>query len=146
MDWTTVVAVLGLAALSGITTLIGVALAVYTGCNNNGMALGVGFSVGIMVLITLFEVGPVATAQTGLVSSIVAIATGVAAFALISYTVSHTSTFVAHGARDRRLRTAYLVTLGIVMHNFPEGVALADTFIAAPTVGGVRDADRRHAT
>ncbi len=37
--------------------------------------------------------------------------------------------------RARRLKTAYLVLFGLVLHDFPEGFALTNSFLLAPDLG-----------
>ena len=46
------VAVLLLAFVSGLSTLLGVALAIYAGKNGRAIAVGIGVSVGIMLLVS----------------------------------------------------------------------------------------------
>ncbi|NWF74846.1 MAG: zinc permease [Nitrospirae bacterium] len=60
------ISVVILAFLSGATTLIGVTLAIALGENPKGMAMGIGFSTGIMVLISLCEVVPESLRIAGL--------------------------------------------------------------------------------
>jgi zinc transporter ZupT len=51
-------AVILLAFLSGLTILIGVALAFYFKRSVKGIVIGIGFSAGIMMLISFFELIP----------------------------------------------------------------------------------------
>jgi ZIP family zinc transporter len=52
-------AVILLSLLSSVTTCIGVALAMLLRENTRAMAVGVGFSTGIMILISVFELVPI---------------------------------------------------------------------------------------
>ncbi len=55
MEASTYIAVSVLAVLSGLTTILGVLLAIYVSRSTTWIAVGIGFSVGIMLLIALFE-------------------------------------------------------------------------------------------
>ena len=65
ITYTTYIAILMLASLSVITTLLGVALAVYVGKNEQLIAVGIGFSAGIMLLVSFFELMPEAMGDAG---------------------------------------------------------------------------------
>ncbi len=65
IPYTTYLAVLLLAFLSVFTTLLGVALAIYIGRNQRAIALGIGFSAGIMLLISFLELLPEAVGEAG---------------------------------------------------------------------------------
>jgi len=53
--YTTYIAVILLAFLSVLTTLLGVTLAIYVGKNERAIAVGIGFSASIMLLISFLE-------------------------------------------------------------------------------------------
>ncbi len=54
LTYSTYIAVLLLAFLSVLTTMLGVTLAIYVGKNERAIAVGIGFSAGIMLLISFF--------------------------------------------------------------------------------------------
>jgi len=62
---TTHIAVLMLASLSVFTTLLGVALAIYVSKSERVIAVGIGFSAGIMLMICFFELMPEAIGEAG---------------------------------------------------------------------------------
>lgn len=62
------IAVLLLSLLSGLTTLIGVALALRFKRNVKGIVIGIGFSAGIMLLISFFDLIPESINSTGIVT------------------------------------------------------------------------------
>lgn len=64
---TTYVAALLLAFVSVLTTLLGVSLAIYFGKNERAIAAGIGFSAGIMLLESFFELMPEAVDLAGMV-------------------------------------------------------------------------------
>ena len=55
---TTFIAVILLASLSAITTLVGVGLAILFEKSIRGIVVGLGFSAGIMLMLSFFELIP----------------------------------------------------------------------------------------
>lgn len=136
MNLSTYGAVLGLAVLSGATTLLGVVLAVYFSRDRRWVALGIGFSVGVMILISLLELIPSALAATGLVEALVAVVVGSAFVAVLHWILPHTHLVEEHGVfESTMLRTAYLVLIGLILHDLPEGFAMANSYILSPSLG-----------
>jgi ZIP family zinc transporter len=132
----TTVAILLLALLSGMTTLIGVALALTFGKQTRGIAFGIGFSAGIMVLVSLLELIPEAIRQSAVTTALPAVASGALLVAALHWLIPHTHLVEEKGLFNRRLiRSAYLVAFGLILHDVPEGFAMANAFIAAPAMG-----------
>lgn len=129
-------AILGLALLSGCATLFGVMLAVWLGDDDRAIAVGLGFSAGIMLLIAGLELVPAATAVLTLWPTLLWAGGGLLFLALAnaliphSHLVDETEPFQA-----RQFKTAYLVVFGLVLHDFPEGFALTNAFLLAPDLG-----------
>ena len=136
MDTSTYIAVLVLAAVSGFTTVIGVLLAIYVSRNDSWIAVGIGFSVGIMLLISLFELIPESLTKAGPINVSVAIGMGAVLIGVLHYAIPHTHLFKEQGIFGQSIiRSAYLVVLGLILHDFPEGFAMANAYIAAPSMG-----------
>ncbi len=136
LSTTTYLAVMVLALLSGMTTLIGVALAFWVGRRAKGIALGIGFSTGIMLLISVFELFPAAVGETGIVAALGALAAGVVLLAVLHWIIPHTHLFQEAGVFGQTLlRSSYLVAFGLILHDFPEGFALANGYIASASLG-----------
>ena len=132
---TTYVAVLLLAFLSVLTTLLGVALAVYLGKNERAIALGIGFSAGIMLLVSFLELMPEAMGEAGLGSAITSFTLGLLIVAVLHWVIPHTHLVEEHGAFPPGLvRTAYLVAFGLILHDVPEGFAMANGYVASPYI------------
>lgn len=133
---TTYIAILLLAFLSGLTTLIGVALAIYFKKNIKGIVIGIGFSAGIMLLISFFELIPKSISAAGIIKTLIAILLGVLLLGALNLIIPHTHLVKEKGKfKDHLLTTAYLVTLGLILHDFPEGFAMANSYIFSPTLG-----------
>lgn len=141
---------LGLTAMAGLSTSIGGAVGVLGRAKSTRLlALGLGFSAGVMIYVSLVEILPKGrehlVAAHGPVSgnwwTIVAFFVGIAVIGIIDRLVPetinpHEPGTVDDQARSRALmHTGLLTAMALAIHNFPEGFA---TFIAAlqePQVG-----------
>ena len=136
ITYRTYFAVLMLASLSVITTLLGVTLAIYIGKSERVIAVGIGFSAGIMLLISFFELIPAAMAKTGIGITSITFILGMLIVAALHWIIPHTHLVEEKGAfRQTLLRTAYLVAFGLILHDVPEGFAMANSYIASPSLG-----------
>ena len=129
-------AILSLASLSGLATLIGVALAFCFRKSVRGIAAGIGFSTGIMLLISFLELIPESVRATGIERTIIAVILGVLLVTAFNFVVPHTHIIKEGGKLDSRfIKTAYLVAFGLILHDFPEGFAMANSYIHSPSLG-----------
>jgi len=129
-------AILLLSLLSAVSTLVGVGLAFWLGNSVAGIATGIGFSAGIMLLISIVELMPEAVSQVGLPKAVLAFALGTAAVASLNWIVPHTHLVEEKGRIDPRLlKSAYLVAFGLILHDVPEGFAMANSYLASPSLG-----------
>ncbi|MCP5276747.1 MAG: ZIP family metal transporter [Thiobacillus sp.] len=133
---TTHAAVLLLSLLSLFTTWLGVMLAIWLRENARAIAAGIGFSTGIMLLISLLELVPEALATLGAPPTLLSFALGAGLVWTAHLIVPHTHLVEERGITDRVLiRTAYLVAFGLILHDVPEGFAMANAYIASPELG-----------
>jgi ZIP family zinc transporter len=136
MTYSTYIAVLLLACLSLFTTLLGVTLAIYVGKNERAIAIGIGFSAGIMLLISFFELIPEAIDKTNIAITAITVVLGMLIVAVLHWIIPHTHLIEEKGAFNRiLLKTAYLVAFGLILHDVPEGFAMANSYIASPSLG-----------
>jgi ZIP family zinc transporter len=131
----TYLAVLLLAFLSGGTTVIGVALAIAIGNNSRMTATGIGFSTGIMILISLCELVPESLTIAGPATTSLSVGLGAALILTLHVAIPH-----LHLGRERaeptvEMRAAYLIAFGLILHDVPEGFAMANAFLASPSLG-----------
>ena len=118
-----------LSALAGLSTTLGSLLGIFV--RKPGprlMALTLGFSAGVMVLVSFVELLQGGIEAIGFAPAHLAFFGGMVVMFLIDaliphdYMAEHHST--AEGAhRDQLLKTGLFVALGIGIHNFPEGMA-----------------------
>jgi ZIP family zinc transporter len=128
--------VLLLSLLSCVTVLAGVALALRLRENARALAIGIGFSVGIMVLISLVELLPESVGAIGIGATLGTAGTGAAFVWTAHVVIPHTHLVKEKGIAERALvRTAYLVALGLILHDVPEGFAMANAYVASPALG-----------
>lgn len=136
LPYTTYIAILLLAFISVFTTLLGVALAIYVGKNERLVSAGIGFSAGIMLLVSFFELLPEAVSETSMVIALTVVLLGMLTVASLHWLIPHTHLVEEKGAFSQPLlRTAYLVAFGLILHDVPEGFAMANAYIASPSQG-----------
>ena len=132
----TYAAVMLLSLLSCATTAAGIALALLLRENTRAIAAGMGFSVGLMVLISTVDLIPEAITAMGAGLAIASAALGAALLWVAHLVIPHTHLFPEAGLTNRLLfKSAYLVALGLILHDVPEGFAMANAYVAAPALG-----------
>lgn len=130
--------VLVLASLSAATSWIGVTIALRIGGRPDAVAAGIGFSTGIMLAVAGGELLPEAWRLAGAREAVVGAALGAGLIAALHLVLPHTHLLdEAGGDGVVRLSSAYLVAVGLILHDFPEGFALAGAYLADPGLGVV---------
>lgn len=127
-----------LTLLAGAATFIGALLGVMgQKPSNRVLAFSLGFAAGIMLLISLMEMLPASLATPGMSPLL---GYGMFVIGLLGYFAldrllphAHPQDLMQESGESRQAprniqRTAILLTLGISLHNFPEGIA---TFVTA---------------
>lgn len=132
----TYVAILLLSLLSCITTCLGVALALWLRRADAAIAGGIGFSVGIMILVSVLDLIPASIAAMGVGAAIGSAGAGVALIWVAHVAIPHTHLVEEKGIADKALiRSVYLVVFGLILHDVPEGFAMANAYVASPALG-----------
>jgi ZIP family zinc transporter len=128
--------ILILAFLSGITTIIGVWLAIWCKNNNKAIVAGIGFSTGIMLLISFFELIPESIQVASVWSTIISVLAGIIVVAILDWIIPHAH-LIKEGDNSKKhlYKIAYLVVFGLILHDFPEGFAMANSFVLNPSLG-----------
>jgi len=132
---TAYIAVILLSFLSAITTLIGVGLALHFKKNDKWIVAGVGFSAGIMLIISFFELLPEAVKTSGFIPASISLILGILLIFSLNFIIPHIHYTKEKGHLPWQIKTAYLVALGLILHDFPEGFAMANSYIYAPYFG-----------
>ena len=117
-----------LTTLAGLSTTIGSALGLMV--REPGpkfMAFTLGFSAGVMVLVSFVELLPIGIESIGFGPAHIAFFGGMILMFLIDFLIPHEYGGEHHGGEDvskeRLLKTGLFVALGLGIHNFPEGMA-----------------------
>jgi zinc transporter, ZIP family len=132
----TILIILVLSFLSGATTLIGMWLAFFLKGNKRMIAGGVGFSTCMMLFISFFELIPESIRQAGSFKSLAAVGMGMLVLASMNYIIPHTHLISEKCDRDfTLLKAAYLTVIGFILHDFPEGFAMADSYAVSANLG-----------
>jgi ZIP family zinc transporter len=130
------VAVLLLSLLSVVTTALGVLLAFLIRENIRALAVGIGFSTGIMILVSVLELMPEAHESAGALGAGVGLALGALVLWAANRAFPHSHLIQEHGLADTRvIKSVYLVTMGLILHDVPEGFAMANAYVASPSLG-----------
>jgi ZIP family zinc transporter len=133
---TTWAIVLLLALMSGLTTVLGVVLAIRLEKSARAIAVGIGFSAGIMLLISGVELVPASHRAAGTVWTWTGVALGAGLIGALHVVIPHVHLFEERGLLDASLlRASTLVALGLILHDFPEGIAMANAYIDSPSLG-----------
>lgn len=127
--------VLLLAFLSGATTLIGVALAIVLGDKPKLMVMGIGFSTGIMALISLCELVPEGVNKMGPAATSLSVGLGAALIFTLHVFIPHLHLGREQTAPTVELGATYLIVGGLILHDVPEGFAMANAFLSSPSLG-----------
>jgi ZIP family zinc transporter len=132
----TYAAVIVLSLLSCLTVGLGVALALRLRENARAIAAGMGFSAGIMILVSAWELIPASLAATGPGATLGSALAGAGLIWGAHFVIPHVHLFDEHGLADKALaRSAYLVAFGLILHDVPEGFAMANAYVASPGLG-----------
>ena len=129
------IAVFLLAFMSGSTTLIGVWLALHFKKSVKGIVIGIGFSSGIMFLISFFELIPQSLSETGVQNTLIYVFLGVLVIGALNFIIPHLHLIKKETKHSPALKTAYLIAFGLILHDFPEGFAMANSYISSPALG-----------
>jgi ZIP family zinc transporter len=104
--------------------------------SHSAIALGVGFSAGLMSATAALELIPQSAVMAGPTATAAGAALGAALVWSAHVVIPHVHLFEEKGAFGRTaMKYATLVLLGLMLHDLAEGVALASAYVAAPDLG-----------
>ncbi|MFX0170715.1 MAG: zinc transporter ZupT [Candidatus Hodarchaeota archaeon] len=101
--------------------------------DNKMLSASMGFSAGVMISVSIFELFPEAANELGTLIAGISFLLGMVTVATLDFLIphqymhEHTSTdrsasLVVNPSTTRLLRTGKFIAIGIAIHNFPEGV------------------------
>ncbi len=126
-----------LSIIAGAATFLGVFIGNLRNYGEKAIAFGSAFAAAIMILISSFELIPEAIHTGGWIKSGAFVLAGIILIALASSIIPHIHTFNEIKNCDQRClaRASYLIAIGLVLHDFPEGFAIPSSFSASSTLG-----------
>ncbi len=133
-----IVTIIGL--LSGVigTTAGGLSVVFIKNIENRLLSILLGFSAGVMVSITMVELIPEAIEEGSILTAVFGLILGIGIVGMIDVKFPHKHfSFDSNGDTERAkyLKTGILLSIGIAMHNLPEGVAIGTSFIVSYELG-----------
>ena len=119
-----------LTLLAGLSTVVGSLLFVsHFFCKKKYIGFFLGLSAGVMIYLSFIELLPYAIENIGFLKANIYFFIGIIIMAVIDFIIPHhyLEERICHRqpVMDRRLlSTGYVVALGLIIHNFPEGMAV----------------------
>ena len=130
-----------LSALAGLSTTLGGLLVIFfRQPGPRFMALMLGFSAGVMILVSFVELLPGGIEAIGFAPAHLAFFGGMVAMFLIDALIPHDYMAEHHHTEEEKregqlLKTGLFVALGLGIHNFPEGMAAFAAALEDPSLG-----------
>jgi ZIP family zinc transporter len=123
-----------LSLIAGLGTCLGAALVITFGqINSKSLSVFLGLACGVMIAVILFDLLPAAYFYGNIFSCLGGFCGGLLLLLLLELLTCNrqpaTNSYYGH------LRTGYLIALGIALHDFPEGLAIAAGFATASKLG-----------
>ena len=123
-----------LSLIAGLGTCLGAAFVIIVGqINSKSLSIFLGLACGVMTAVIIFDLLPAALFYGNLFYCLGGFVGGVLLLLLLEL-LTHRKQLVS-SSHYSYLRTGYLIALGIALHDFPEGLAIAAGFAAAGKLG-----------
>ncbi len=125
-----------LATISGFATFLGVFLGNVGKKTKVKIVFGSSFAAGIMILISIFELIPESTRNIGS-KSLFWVFVGFSSIFVINKILPHIHTLkgIKNCNEKCMRRMSYLLAIGMILHDFPEGFAISSSFGASSQLG-----------
>lgn len=129
--------IVSLAFVSGLATLIGVILGTRFSFGKRGIAFGTAFAAIMMVLISVFELIPEGYDKVGFYQAGFFVLLGLGIIFLINILAPHLHTVEEFSGCDDKclLKASILIMIGLIIHDFPEGLAISGSFKSEVSLG-----------
>jgi ZIP family zinc transporter len=127
--------ILLLASLSGITTLLGILIAFYIRKRKTIVPIGIGFSAGIMISISFLELIVESSHLMSELYVMLSFSLGFLVLMSLDILLPHMHFIKEKGKTKALVRVGYMVAIGIILHDFPEGFAMASSYFLDRSLG-----------
>jgi len=130
MDFNQIIIPFFLTLLAGLSTVAGSLIFLYHAfCKKRFIGFFLGLSAGVMIFLSFVELLPYSIKELGFLTANICFFTGVIVMGLIDFFLPHHYLKERISRRqniiDQRLfSTGMVVTIGLIIHNFPEGMAV----------------------
>jgi len=137
MDLYTVIKLIILSLVAGLATFIGVFIGSCRDFGKKGLVFGTSFAAGIMILISAFELIPGSVKESNLTNALVFLIAGFVVVWLLNLVIPHLhSVKNLEDCDDKYLmKMSYLLAFGLILHDFPEGFAIASSYAYSVSLG-----------
>lgn len=129
--------ILILASLAGLATLVGVFLGSLFKKTKGNIIFSASFAASLMILISVFELIPNAAKNLDLYGLFFWVFTGAAFIWLADWIIPHLHSIKEiKNYREKCLtRVSYLIAIGLILHDFPEGFTIPSSFDYSNSLG-----------
>ncbi len=135
MEYVLYVAIIGL--FTGVigTAGGGLIVLIIRKVRDNLLSFVLGISAGIMSVVIFLDLIPEAMETGSVISTIIGILAGVMLIGLLDVQLPHYHFFSTEKGMNRYLKAGLLLSIGIALHNIPEGLAIGASYQVDKTLG-----------
>lgn len=90
----------------------------------------IGFAGGLMLAVVVFDLIPEAVKMGGLINGIFFCCIGIITIIFVDNVLD-----ITKFSNDKHTKVAFMVALGLMIHNFPEGIIMGCGFVSATSLG-----------
>ena len=117
------------------TTLGGIIGVCLKSTSNKFLSFILSFASGLMLSIVCFDLIPESMELTSIVNTVVGVILGVICMMICDILVNKKFSINNSNTKNNLLKTGIIVSIGLALHNFPEGLAIGSGFEASITLG-----------
>ena len=117
------------------TTLGGIIGVCLKTTSNKFLSFILSFASGLMLSIVCFDLIPESMELTSIFNTIVGVILGVICMMICDILVNKKFSINNSSTKNNLLKTGIIVSIGLALHNFPEGLAIGSGFEASITLG-----------
>ena len=126
-----------LSFISGTATFIGAFIGTKLNYGYKAIVFGASFSAMIMVLISVLELLPESVNKVGWGVAFMALLSGVLIIGFLDFRFPnvHSVKEVQDCQEKSLVKISYFLALGLILHDFPEGLAIPSSYLISPSTG-----------